>query len=978
MKRFNYILFCLTITFYSTLSFAQLDSVYYQGPAGGSVASGVMVTLDSATIQPVSGINPKVRERNIIEPDFGMMKIDNSRSPLPPYVYTEDTNASENPEVGGGQPVLINKFESIPMTNSIPPDPHVAVGPNHIIACVNTSFAVYNKQGVQLAILGADTWINPVITAGAFDPQVMYDHYAQRWFMLWDWQDDATQQAYFIISYSENSNPFGTWYMYLMDAKVNGTANSGTWGDYPQIGYDENAIFINSRSFTFGGGSYLYNRLRILNKAELYASNGGSVTWKDIWNIHTPGLGSGGQALDVIHPVYSYTPGSGSFFMWANRNGANFYCIYQMLNPLSATPRLRGKVIATQTYGATPNANQLGGGSPLIETNGSHMKTQPVLRDGKIYFAHSIANTTNATYASAKYGIYDIGTESITEQAEQGAIGYYYIYPTIAVDQNLNIAVTYSRSATTEYIGAYYSSKLAADPPGLRPSQPIEVGHGNYVVDFGSGRNRWGDYLGICVDPDDFNSIFMLSEFAKNTNQWGTYIAEIRMIPFPGIHTFISSSSLGFGNVEINTISDTMEVVISNYGTDDLIISDISSAVGPFSRISNHTFPLTLQSYDSVTVQVVFSPITPDDYDEVLSFTTNDPNLTGIQLSGHSYEIIEPYTDIFYASSGGGNNGDMITIDRTTGVGTTLGPSLYGEIRSLTVDPINNVLYGLVSGGNSKIVRVNADAGDAYTLFTLDLVSLTGIDFDSGGNLYLSAQTGEIYSVDLNTGDYTYVTTASHKLNAIAFDPNTDVLWGALWKSFGAGKDSVYTIDITTGVATPIGVTGFGIMTNDMAFDENDKLYGVTGTSNQEGKIFEINQSDGSGTLIGTGIGFNHTDGIAFSINGPILSADNQTSTIPVDYSLKQNYPNPFNPSTKIEFALPIQSDVQLTIYNLLGQKVSSLYDGQLQAGSHSFTWNANDLTGKKVSSGIYFYELKAKGSDGSNFQNTRKMLLLK
>ena len=86
--------------------------------------------------------------------------------------------------------------------------------------------------------------------------------------------------------------------------------------------------------------------------------------------------------------------------------------------------------------------------------------------------------------------------------AELGAAGYFYIYPTITVDQDHNLAVTFSRSADTEYIGAYYSSKLAVDPPGLQPSQPMAEGQGNYVVTGSGTRNRWGDYLGICIDPD--------------------------------------------------------------------------------------------------------------------------------------------------------------------------------------------------------------------------------------------------------------------------------------------------------------------------------------------------------------------------------------------------------------------------------------------------------------------------------------------
>jgi hypothetical protein len=96
------------------------------------------------------------------------------------------------------------------------------------------------------------------------------------------------------------------------------------------------------------------------------------------------------------------------------------------------------------------------------------------------------------------------------------------------------------------------------------------------------------------------------------------------------------------------------------------------------------------------------------------------------------------------------------------------------------------------------------------------------------------------------------------------------------------------------------------------------------------------------------------------------------------DFKLFQNYPNPFNPTTRIEFSLPIAMDVELTVFNILGQQVSTLINDQRSAGNHSVLWNANDLNGMKLSSGIYFYMLKASGIDGKEFQEIKKMLLLK
>ena len=76
--------------------------------------------------------------------------------------------------------------------------------------------------------------------------------------------------------------------MYAIDARTNGNTVTSTWGDYPQIGYDNQAIYINSRQFTFGG-NYLYNKIRIINKSELYAANAGPLSWTDFWDIRDPG-----------------------------------------------------------------------------------------------------------------------------------------------------------------------------------------------------------------------------------------------------------------------------------------------------------------------------------------------------------------------------------------------------------------------------------------------------------------------------------------------------------------------------------------------------------------------------------------------------------------------------------------------------------------------------------------------------------------
>ena len=84
--------------------------------------------------------------------------------------------------------------------------------------------------------------------------------------------------------------------------------------------------------------------------------------------------------------------------------------------------------------------------------------------------------------------------------------------------------------------------------------------------------------------------------------------------------------------------------------------------------------------------------------------------------------------------------------------------------------------------------------------------------------------------------------------------------------------------------------------------------------------------------------------------------------------SLDQNYPNPFNPTTEIRFDLPQEGHVTLEVFNLLGQMVATLIDEKRDAGEHSVSWNAGN-----VSSGVYFYRLKV-----GEFVETKKMMLLK
>ena len=104
-----------------------------------------------------------------------------------------------------------------------------------------------------------------------------------------------------------------------------------------------------------------------------------------------------------------------------------------------------------------------------------------------------------------------------------------------------------------------------------------------------------------------------------------------------------------------------------------------------------------------------------------------------------------------------------------------------------------------------------------------------------------------------------------------------------------------------------------------------------------------------------------------------ITGIDNESQNVPKTVQLSQNYPNPFNPTTVINYALPSRQKVEISVYNMLGQKVRSLLNDEMNAGMHQVEWDGKNSLGNQVATGIYIYQLVADG-----VRINKKMMLLK
>jgi hypothetical protein len=99
-----------------------------------------------------------------------------------------------------------------------------------------------------------------------------------------------------------------------------------------------------------------------------------------------------------------------------------------------------------------------------------------------------------------------------------------------------------------------------------------------------------------------------------------------------------------------------------------------------------------------------------------------------------------------------------------------------------------------------------------------------------------------------------------------------------------------------------------------------------------------------------------------------LLDVDDKINGMPTGFMLEQNRPNPFNPTTRLLFRLPLKTNVKIEIFDIQGQKITTLVDDLFEAGTHTILWN-----GANYATGVYLYKLTA-----GNFTDSKKMLLVK
>ncbi len=282
------------------------------------------------------------------------------------------------------------------------------------------------------------------------------------------------------------------------------------------------------------------------------------------------------------------------------------------------------------------------------------------------------------------------------------------------------------------------------------------------------------------------------------------------------------------------------------------------------------------------------------------------------------------------------------------------------------------------------LMRIDSMTGAQTVIATSETLKIpTGLDVLPDGNLVVANNHGAtVYSVNPGTGKTVTIASGgniSQPFGLTVIRPEPLLASSEQSIHFGfvhVGSHAIDSIFVLNSGAAPLTISSvisdsaeFTVKPGSATIQPSSGIefyvtFSPTSTDSISSRIvFMSNAFDSPFILIAAG-------------SGTITSVRNEGGLMPSVYALYNNYPNPFNPSTMLRFDLPQASTIALKVYNILGEEVADLTrDGVYQAGRYSVLFNAG-----RLASGVYFYELYARGIDGrrSGYHSVKKMTLLR
>jgi len=426
---------------------------------------------------------------------------------------------------------------------TVPPDSHLAAGPDHLLAAVNIAFEIYDKTGTVAhpattfyAFFNGSLPECVAYPYGAFDPTVLYDEEADRFTLSVDGNG-----RYFCIAVSASGDPTGTWYQYAIPANLN-----NSFHDYPHTGVGQDAIFVGANQFfTSTTGEA---RFWALNKARMYAGQplgGGDVVTYGTIELGYSGEGSP-QPLN-LHGYAQYTwPLHATHYFVTDPYDGNTLRLWAWPDPLgggmpAVVASFNLEAASGVSSGFPVPAPQQGGED--IEANDWRFRGFEY-RNGYGWTADTVAcNPGGGAVDCVRWVQIDLYSDppSLVQAAVHATSGAYRTFPDLAANHCDDMAIGYNVLSGSTWPEIRVTGRENADPPNTLQGEIVlktsETAYFSTVPGDGDDYPyalRWGDYSSMAIDPDGL-TFWHIGEYVKGVSgraaNWGNYVGAFA---FPG------------------------------------------------------------------------------------------------------------------------------------------------------------------------------------------------------------------------------------------------------------------------------------------------------------------------------------------------------------------------------------------------------------------------------------------------------------
>jgi hypothetical protein len=548
-KIFYFIMvFCL----HNSLLFAQQEIPKGRTQTNNAISVNFLELAKAEKLRPIpfEGKQPPKEEleeddekemqaKNIVTTFSPMRKLENS---LLPMLASNKSNA---------KPANVEAYPCLDFQGTInnvignlryePSDANGGVGFDNVMSTTNTYIRISNKQGGFISEQTFVSFFSPLGVTDVFDPKIHYDPYAQKWVFVAAATRENANSAY-IVAISQTPDATGGWWQYAIDADAANT----NWFDYPIVGINKNWIVITGNMFAISAGSN-YGRVWAINKSQAYIGAGLSIPYWDF-------------SFLSISPSTNFAPAEDRMWLMSNFNsnfsGSGFVKIFNMTGTAAAPLLALGNTINVgSAWGGTAGGPQLG---TSVRISLGDMRIQSVVyRNGVLWFSQGIGLPAAApTYSAIQMVAINpiagthIETQRISDPSGASAAGF----PWMSINSDNDICVGYN----TFYNTGFPSCAVSFRRSGVSAFESYVYKNG----DIAKTNARFGDYSSCYVDPEDDRVFWVSTEYARTSNQWGTWWAKV--CPASCINDQTVSGAVGFNYLKKfevnNTISATVQI----------------------------------------------------------------------------------------------------------------------------------------------------------------------------------------------------------------------------------------------------------------------------------------------------------------------------------------------------------------------------------------------------------------------------------